>query len=153
MSEHTILDLDSILDQSMDEIPDVPEFLNPPSGNYVLAVEDCKPEEYKTKDGEKGLRIKITYKVIETIEVADNQPPVPNGTLFTEQFQATPEGLGFFKQRAKKVLNVESLEGTTNREVMGEMKGQEFKARIVIRKSKGQDGREYENVNVRPYHA
>lgn len=148
----TILDLDSLLDSTMDNVPDVPDFLTPPDGLYKLACSDAKIEEYEVKKGEnkgaKRARIKITHKVVATIET--NGVPVPDNSLFSEQFMATEEGLKYFKKAATKMLNVSDLNGVPIREVLASLKDAEYDARVTTKKSKGDDGSEFENVNVRP---
>lgn len=148
----TILDMDSLLDSNLSGVKDVPDFIQPPAGNYNLAVSDCKIEEYKTKakDGKpeaKGMRIRLMYRVDGVIDVVAGQLPPQEGSLFSENFTATEDGLAFFKKQAKAILNVVDLGDTPLREVIEGLKEATFKAAVSTRKSG-----EYENVNVRPVH-
>lgn len=150
MSNDTILDLDALLDSTMDGVKDVPDFVNPPAGVYMLRVKEAKSEQYtqKAKDGkpeQKALRLKIMYEVAETIET--KEAPVADGSLFSESFMATEDGLGYFKNQAKKIFNVKELGDAKIRDILESLTGQEFKAAITIRKTG-----EYENVQVRPVH-
>jgi hypothetical protein len=154
MSETTILDLDAMFDKKMDDVETLPDFVNPPAGNYSLKVSDVSVKKFKTKpkDGksaQEAARIMVQYEVTKTIETEDI--PVKDGALFSESFMATEEGIKFFKKKAMNILNVESFEGATMKDVMEGLKGVEFLARITIRKTKGDDGSEFENVQVRPY--
>lgn len=142
----TILDLDALMDSTLDAIADVPDFINPPAGLYQLAVTDAALDEYKSKDGSKASRFKITYKVVDTIETTEC--PVSNGSLFTETFQATEQGLSFFKKQAKALLGVD-ISGVPLREILANLKGIELEAKITVRKS-SKDGKDYENISVRP---
>lgn len=149
----TILDIDSILDSTLDAVADVPDYLNPPTGNYILSVTEAeiKPGKPKTaKEEAKPARLVITYRVEETLETEGI--PVPNQTLFTEGFQGTEEGLGYFKKQAKKLLNTDNLDGVSIRDINASLKEvQNFKARLTNKTTKDdKTGREYENVNVRP---
>lgn len=150
MSENTILDLDSMLNENLDAVPDAPEFMNPPAGEYRLSVKDCAVDKYETKKepGVPKQRLKITYSVVETISVAGNEPPCPDGTLFTETFVATEQGLSFFKKRIKDVMGATDVQGVTLGDMMSSVKGTEFLARITIKKS-NVNGTDYENIQIR----
>lgn len=148
----TILDMDSLLDSNLAGVKDVPDFIQPPAGNYGLKINDCKIEKYKTKakDGKpeaEAMRIRLLYEVEEVIDVVAGQLPPASGSLFSENFTATEDGLAFFKKQAKQIMNVTDLGDTSLREIIGALKDVSFKAAVSTRKSG-----EYENVNVRPVH-
>lgn len=151
MSDNTLLDLDAMLNDSLDNIADVPDFMNPPVGEYRLSVKDCAIDKYETKKepGVQKQRMKFTYAIIETISVAGSEPPAPDGTLFTETFMATEQGLSFFKKRIKDVMGASDVAGVTLGDMMNSVKGQEFTCRLTIKKTKGADGTEYENIQIR----
>lgn len=155
MNTNTILDIDSILDETLDQTPDLPDYINPPAGDYRLGMNDAKIEKYKTKNEKQqeieALRIKLTYAVNSTLQVAkDTDLPVADGTLFTETFQVTEDGKAYFKKQAKKILNVENLDGVKLRDIIETLKDQkDFPARIKVRNSV-KNGVTYENVNVIP---
>lgn len=145
------LDLGAMMEQSLDNIPDAPDFTNPPAGEYKLELKEAKIDNYSTKkepDVEKQ-RLKILYAVVATVSVAGKEPPVPDGSMFSETFQATEEGLSYFKKRIKEVMNASDLAGVTLADMMASAKGQQFDARITIRVTKGDNGQDYENVNIR----
>lgn len=152
----TILDLDSLLDSTLDGVEDIADYLNPPTGAYRLDITEAeikpgKPADVAKKQKAKAARIVITYKVVATTETEGI--PVPDGTLFTEGMQGTEDGLKFFKKQARKLLNVDSLDGVSIREILVALKeSPEFDARIVNRKTVDEAGREFENVNVTPIH-
>lgn len=149
MSETTILDLDALLDGTMDSVADVPDYVTPPAGTYVVKVDKAELEKYKNKAGEEKLRFRILYSIVSTIELADDKtPPVANGSLFTETFMADGDGLAFFKRQAKKLLDVESLDGVTIRDILAELVGREVRVAITIRVSES-NGTKYENINLR----
>jgi hypothetical protein len=154
MTQATILSLDDLMDATLDNIADVPDYMNPPDGNYVIGVEDAKVEKMKPKEGKpEGSRLKITYKVVATKEVKPGALPVPDGTLFTETFTGTTEGLEFFKKKVKKIMNTDDVSGVTIRDLLEGIKGVEFDAVVTTRVSAGEGGKTYENVQVRPVHA
>ena len=147
------LDLGAMMEESLDNIPDAPDFANPPAGEYRLLVKEAKVDTYTTKkepDVTKQ-RLKILYAIEQTVSVAGNEPPMPDGTMFNETFQGTEQGLSYFKKRIKEVMNVSDLAGVTLKDMMDSVKGQSFDARITIKKSENPNDKEnpYENVNLR----
>lgn len=146
----TLLDMDSLLDTNLDKVETLPDFINPPNGLYVLNVPDCKLEDYKQKDtNAKGFRIRLTYEVEQTVEVEEGQMPVADKSRFSESFMGTEDGLKFFKKAAMGILGVKDFEGASIRDVMDAVKGATFKARITTRKTAGENGKTYENLQIR----
>lgn len=151
MNTKTILDLDSILDTDMGKVETLPDYVTPAPGTYALKVEDAGVKERKGKEGkEDTLQLVIEYSISETIESAE--PPFPNGSRFTERFTATEDGMAYFKKQAMKILNTKEMDGVKMREIFDGLKGTEFGAVITHRISKGADGKDYTNVNIRPVH-
>lgn len=148
---NTLLDLNAMMDASMDAIVEAPDFVNPPAGNYQLSVKSAKVEEYKSKDGVSGQRIRLTYAVDLTIETASGEPPVADGSLFSETFMATEQGLGFFKARVKAIMNASDLAGVTLGDMLSSILGVFFYATLTIRKTPNpkSPGEFYENINLR----
>ena len=148
-TQNTLLDLNAMLDTNLDAVPDAPDYTTPPAGEYQLEVKDVKVETYKPKAGGEAQRLKITYAIVETLSTAANESPVPNGSLFTETFMATEQGLGYFKSKIKAIMNASDLTGVSLGDMMTSAKGTICKARITIKKSPNPAGGEYENVQVR----
>ena len=149
MAETQVLDLDTLCNETLDNIEEAADFQNPPAGEYNILVNECKIDKYSTKEGEAKQRIKITYSVLETISIASDEPPVPNGTLFTETFTATEQGLSFFKKRAREVMDVSDTAGVTLGDMMSSIKGASFTCRVSIKKSPKPGGGDYENIQIR----
>lgn len=151
----TILDLDALMDMKMNDIETLPDYITPPAGLYMLSIKDCTFEKYDVKDeqkkatGQKGTRIKIVYSILETVSVEAGNEPVPNGSLFSESFQGSEEGIKFFKKAAMNILGVTDFEGANLGDVKNELPGAEFKAKITIRKTPGEGGKVYENLTIR----
>ncbi len=153
-AENTILDLEAMANESLDSIQEAPDYSNPPPGEYVLDVKDAAIDKYTSKDepGVQKQRIKITYAVAETVQLAGTEPPVPDGTLFTETFMATEQGLSFFKKRIRELMNAESVDGVSLSDMMNSVKGQQVKARLSIKlspKPANKGGGNYENLQIR----
>lgn len=149
----TLLDLDALLDTELDSVETIPDFINPPPGNYVLSVKDAKIEKFDVKEdgnktGAQGNRIRITYAVDQTEDLEAGELPVPDGSLFSEAFQGTEEGLKYCKKACMAILNVKDFESAKLREILDAVKGTQFKARITTRVSTS-GGRNYENIQIR----
>jgi len=148
-ANQTLLNLDDMLNETLDNVPDAPDFSNPPAGEYTISVKDAKVESYKPKAGGDARRVRITYTVAETKSVADNGQPVPDGSMFSETFMATEQGMSYFKARVKGILNVSDLAGVILGDMFSSIKGVIFDARITIKKTPNPAGGEYENVQIR----
>lgn len=148
----TILDLDAMMDIKMDEVETLPDFVTPPPGIYTLKVKEAKIEKYKSK-GEPDVqkqRIRMSYVIMETKEVAAGNLPVADGSLFSETFMATEDGIKFFKKAAMGALGVDSFEGASIKDVIDGLADAEFAARISVRSTVDKETKQvYENVSVR----
>lgn len=159
----TLLDLDNLDDISLAGIEAAPEFIEPPTGRYKLGVQ-AKMEEYekdekdaegeKTGEKVKAKRIRFTYSILETMELKDKKDLQPaDGSLFSETFTATSEGLPYFKTRASAILG--DLGNATIKEVITELNNEvvTFVADVKTRSTKQKDAdgneRTFTNVNVR----
>ena len=148
----TILDLDAMMDIKMDEVETLPDFVTPPPGIYTLKVKEAKIEKYKSKSEPTvdKQRIRLAYIILSTKEVAAGNLPVADGSLFSETFMATEDGIKFFKKAAMGALGVESFEGASIKDVIDGLTDAEFEARVAIRSTVDKDTKQvYENVSVR----
>lgn len=151
-SNETLLDMDAMLGETMDAVDDVAEFANPPAGEYRLKVISAKPGK-QSKSG--NATMQITYAVVETKSTASGEQPVPDGTMFSERFQWTEQGKPFFKARIKSIMGVDDVSGVTLGDMLASAAGQEFDARITIKKDPKKEngvvvpGEFYENIVIR----
>lgn len=150
MTDQTILDLEAITDDVLDGIAEAPDYVTPPAGEYSLSVHDAIIDKYKDKEGNAKQRIKISYSINETLSLADKEPPVPNGSIFTETFTATEQGVSFFKKRVKEITGADDLTGVGGIPgMLDAIKGTDFDCRLTIKKSDKPGGGFYENVQLR----
>lgn len=150
MTTQTLLNLNEMLDQTLDTVPEAPDFSNPPAGEYRFQVKDIKIDTYKNKNTQMDCqRLKILYSIVTTYSVAAGEMPIPDGSMFSETFQATEQGLGYFKTRIKAILDVSDLAGVSLGEMMNSVKGTSFNARISIKKTPNPTGGVYENIQIR----
>jgi hypothetical protein len=158
MSNDTILDLDAMMDIEMDKVETLPDFVTPPDGAYTLRVAEAKIEKYKTKakdnnPAKEGSRIRIQYVTEKTHELEKSSDlPVKDGSMFSESFMGTEEGLKYFKRQAINILNVKDLEGAKMKDVLDGLKDIVFKAKVTTVKTDDGKGGQYENVRIRPVH-
>lgn len=147
----TILDLDALLDTEMGKVETLPDYVTPgPSKLALKVVEAGIKDGKKDKEGNGRRNIVIVYSITETLE--SDESPFPNGSLFSDRFQGTEEGLQYFKKQAMKILNVADMDGAKMRDILEALQNVEFQAAITNRKTKNDAGQEFVNVNVRPLH-
>ena len=86
---------------------------------------------------------------MQTVEIADGELPVPDGSMFSERFQWTEDGKSYFLAKVQKILGVEATKGCSWKALMNELpEGHIFNANVTWKKSK-KDGKDYSNVQVR----
>lgn len=152
MEQATILDLDAILDGNLDAVADVPDFVDPPDGVYMIKVHEAEVLAARSSkeavDKPRANQIVLTYTVISTVETKNI--PVADGSLFSERFQGTEEGLAYFKRQAKNLLQVENVDGAPVRDILSTLK-ESPAVQVVITHStsKGADGKDYTNLRMR----
>jgi len=147
----TLLDLDSMVDEVLDDINETPDYCNPPAGDYKLISKDGKITKFEQDDGTEVQSIVITIAVVETLElVSDEEPPVADGSLFTTRFQGTVEGVGTFKKEIRKMSGLESTNGMSIGSAFELLEsGLEFNGRIGYSTYKGRDGVIYTSLRMK----
>lgn len=150
----TILDLDALLDGNLDEVKDIPDFVTPPEGSYMLKISGVELDRGKAKDGTERVTIVVTRSVAATLET--KELPVADGSLFSERFQYNEDGLAYFKRMAKSTLNVEDLSGASMRDIFATLvDAAPYKAAITHTEStvgEGAEAKKYVNLRIRPVH-
>ena len=48
-AENMTLDLGAMMEETLDDIPEAPDFANPPAGEYILSVKEAKIDTYTAK--------------------------------------------------------------------------------------------------------
>lgn len=152
----TLLDENDFLGQSLDEVADAPEFVNPPTGSYILGIQGASLESYTTKDKDtqeevNKKRLRINYTVLKTVELADaGDDPVPNGSMFSETFQTNANGLSFFKRQAEKILGgADNIKGVPLSDLLKAMGDGVVMTAKIKSKESNVNGRTFTNSNVR----
>lgn len=152
MSEtnETILDLDALLETTLDAVEDLPDYIDEINGLYMLSIAEA--EIKKPKDSKKPSRIVLTYKVDGAVEVEG--VPATEGSLFSEGFQGTQDGLKFFKRQAKSLLNTDDLSGIPLNDLLAGLKSLDsFQAKVTTKRTIDKETKqEYLNIFIRPVH-
>ena len=142
----TLLDLESLADESLEDIAEAPEYINPPAGDYILRSVSGEIRTYEEDDGTTKQSIRVVIAVKEALELVSDEPPVPEGSLFSLSFKGTKEGLGAFKRELRKMTGLEVLQPMTLNEYFQMLETElEFRGRISYRKFKD---REYINLRI-----
>ena len=137
-----LLDLEDMSDEVLDDIQEAPDYIDPPAGDYKVRTVSGKISKFENDEGEIIQSIQVTLAVEKTLElVSDEEPPVPDGSLFIMRFQGTTDGIAIFKREIKKMADLESTKGMTISSAFELMEsGLVFSARISYSKFKGRDG-------------
>lgn len=123
------MSIDSLLDSTLDDLADLPEFLQAPTGAHRAIIESFDLK----KIGEREM-VELKFKAIETVELGnptEDQPMTP-GAEYSVVFNLENEyGQGNFKEVMKALTP--SVGGGSNREVMANSKGTEVLT-VMVRK-------------------
>ena len=146
-----LLDLEDMSDEVLDDIQEAPDYIDPPAGDYRIRTVSGKINKFENDDGEVVQSIQVTLAVEKTLElVSDEEPPVPDGSLFVMRFQGTLEGIAIFKREIKKMADLESTKGMTISSAFELLEsGLVFSARISYSKYKGRDGIVRNNLRIK----
>jgi len=138
----TLLDLESMADDSLDDYQEAPDFINPPAGDYRFKTVGGKITKFENDDGTESQSLQITIAVVETLElVSDEEPPVPDGSLFTIRFQGTEDGVKIFKREMRKIAGVADSKGMSINSAFDMLSLEvKFSGRISYRSYKGRAG-------------
>ena len=128
MSENS--SFDSILDSTLDDLADLPEFAVFPPGAHRVSI------EFEQKEVNKHPSIEAKFKLLETVELADpTSDPVAAGTESSVLFMMDNEfGQGKFKEVIKPIAA--HLGVTSIRQAIEGAKGMEVLVVTKLRQNK-----------------
>lgn len=141
MNQEANFNMDNLLDGTLDDLADVPEFRTFPQGTYriSLGIEQKKVNEHPT--------FEVKMKCLETVELVDaSEAPVENGAECNVLFMMDNEiGQGQFKELLK--VAAEHFGPKSNRELIEDLKGAECLVVLTHRKNKNDPDKKYVKIH------
>lgn len=94
------MNLDELMNKTLDDLADLPGFEPPPAGGYRMKLVVAQ-KKINAKDA-----VEFKYEVIQCVEQSDpSAPPAEAGKKFSESFMLDNEtGIGFFKLAAAPIM-------------------------------------------------
>lgn len=134
----------SILDATLDDMPDLPGFKQPPTGAYAVIVESI----LEKKVGDKKA-VEAKFKIIEVMEVTETNVPDDELMVADDEFAClymldNETGIGFLKDFLRPLSEV--LGTKNNREIIAGAKGM---ALILVVKRTWDKEKERYFVNIK----
>lgn len=124
------------LDMSIDDIEDLPSFLQPPTGAYILVLNEGIVEKtLETADKEDSDIFELAFTIKEILEfdkadLDEGEDPPKVGDTYTVSFQRTNKfGMGYFKEVVKPIADRIGSKQLGN--IIGASKGMEFMALLT----------------------
>lgn len=152
MTEQTLnLDIDSLLDGTLDDLADAPEFKPYPIGAHKVVIKwETKQLDDKKLQGKKNTLVMMHMKAMETVETAAGSDEVCSpGQEETISFflvhhsspKAMEIGQGAFKEVMKSLAG--HYGSKSNRELMADSEGAEVLVTTGLRKDKNDAAKRY----------
>ncbi len=150
--DQSLMGMEDLESMDFSELEENPGFVTPPAGTYHFLLDKVDIKSRNNRKGEMTRNINHIYKILDTVELANsNEKPPANMSLCSERWQTTREGLSYWKPKAKAILGPDN-------EVIGMKVGDiirvlndggfTFLGKVSQRTSKGDDGKEYVNINI-----
>lgn len=159
----SLLDLDALLGQSLSTTEAAPDFVTPENGVYIQTVVEAKAAKKDVKDKAAAVKegkpteyisLEFTYQINEIVE-QEGQPIKP-GSLYSERFMLTEQGLPYFKARVRDIAiasggAAEDVDGLSIGEALEAVKNIQFKVNVKLntRKVNGNDVTNVRLANLR----
>ena len=139
--------LDDVLNVNVDDVEDLPDFVEPPAGEYIVKVEDVETKEYTNENtGETSIIVSPRYSIVQTVQLNNpSEQPVPDGSLFSESFFL--KNPAFLKQYLKHIYG-DAMQGKTFGDLLNDLKGRTLKLIVKVTR-KTVEGEEKVYINTR----
>lgn len=142
----SLLDLDAMLGQSLSTTEAAPDFITPENGSYIFEVKDTKASKKEVKDKAAALKegkpteyvsLEFTYVIAEVIDQEGH--PIKPGSLFSERFIFSEQGLPYFKARVRDIAvasggSEEDADSLSIKEALEAVKGIRFAVDVRLNK-------------------
>lgn len=137
------MSLDSLLDGTLDDLADLPEFKPFPAGAHKCLIDFIAGKDAKKP----SFQVKLT--AVETLEVDDGVDPLVKGaqtSIFISFLKKDGERNEFAEGVFKKIMSdlKEATGGTSNREIIESSKKMEYAVVVKVKKGKDANGNETE---------
>lgn len=149
VEEDGAVDMDALLNQSLDDIPDLPDFVTPKEGAYALHVDEVNLNAEIGTDKKRA--IQVTYTVTEVLELkgsAAGEDAKP-GDKFSELFfMTTAKGADYTAKHLKKLLSpvAERMQSSNIAATLNAFAGCDIVALIVHQKDRDDKSKVYAKV-------
>ena len=143
-----MLNLDALLDSSMDAVKEAPNYVQPENGIYHLEVVETEIKKNTSKEEGKDdyATMHHEYKILK-VEQQEGMP-IAEGSLFGDRWMYQDKGLEYFKTRTLDIAEANGEEraavaGLSLRDMLTGVKGMTFKCVITksARTGAGQEGK------------
>jgi hypothetical protein len=135
----TEVDIDDILDGTLDDLADLPSIERWATGSYVAKF-TFETKKIKTKNGNSPT-VQINLEHVETIEVAEGEiPPVPGDKTSVSYMLDNEYGQGKFKLLMKDLAEGLNMQGAKNGAILEQADGMEVQVTVTKRQRK-KDGK------------
>ena len=135
------VDIESLLDMQIDDIPLPADFVTPPPGYYRLGIQKVEQKQIGANDLD---GISLNFIVLETMELSKkDDTPVNDESLFSV-FWAVGFGIASLAKECKAIYGDEKI---SVRELLERLDGMEVFAVIKNRKDKNDPERKYASVH------
>lgn len=156
----SILNLEEMLGESMQEVEAAPNYVTLETGSYILVVKDTDAKKMKAKDEEKAkkegkptefVQLQHLYEVEEVLSTEGNAMPVAAGSLTTDTWQFTEQGKPYFKSRTVDIAvangeDGEAIGALSAGDMLQGVKGMRFKCTAT--KTPRSDNPAFFNVRI-----
>jgi len=131
--------LDDVLDVNVDEVEDLPDYVDPAAGRYTVNISKVDTREVDCMDKESGTKVatpvvQITYEIVAVGELANPADLAPEaGSLFSESFFM--KNPAFFKSYLKGIFGAD-MAGNTFGDLLKELEGMSLELTVKLTRSK-----------------
>lgn len=143
----------SILDQQLEDLADLPEFLVPPAGSYIMRIKDFSVKEIAGKEAAEVKLVVVSTQELtnpvdeSTPETKAHTYPVADGTETSLAFMLDNEfGVGNLKRFTTPIAA--ALFVSTTRDAMEGSKGMELFMTTKVRVAKKDGARYFDFITV-----
>lgn len=126
--------IDDILDATLDDLADLPEFTVPPAGTYQMVIKSAEQKKVAEHPA-----VEVKFSISSTVELEDDtQEPVKDGTETSIAYMLDNEfGVGSLKKLLKPIG--EHLGVSKVSEILEQSRGMEVVTVTRVRKGKGEN--------------